>query len=66
MMGIKLRSAVDAQRSNPRKQFFTCKNIRQGNFHFPEYNISVSQRSVDTIGKLELNGKIILYVIPLG
>ena len=28
------------------------ENIREGNFHFPSYSISISQSSVDTTGKL--------------
>ena len=37
------------------------ENIREGNFHFPSYSISISQSSVDTTGKLEMIGKITLH-----
>ena len=37
------------------------ENIRQGNFYFPKYSISISQISAGKIGKLESIGKIILY-----
>ena len=39
------------------------QNIREGNFYFPKYNISISKSIVETIGKLELIGKITLYII---
>ena len=42
------------------------KNIREGNSYFQKYNTLVSQSNVDTIGILELIGKIVLYAISQG
>ena len=36
------------------------ENIRKGKLYFLKYSISVSQSSVDTIGKLELTQKVTL------
>ena len=33
---------------------------------FPKYSISISERSIDIIGELELTGKTALYVISQG
>ena len=66
MIRGKLRSTVDPQMSknNAKKQFFWMqmqqKNIRGDNFFFPKYSVLISQTSVDTIGKLELIGKIVI------
>ena len=42
------------------------KSISEGNFYFLKHSISVSQSIVDTIGKIKLIGKIMLYVISHG
>ena len=39
------------------------ENIKEGNFCFPKYSISVYQTSIDRIRKFEAVGKITLYVI---
>ena len=41
------------------------ENIREDNFHSPNFTISVSQSNVETIVKLELIGKI-TYSISQG
>ena len=38
-------------------------NIREGNFNFPMFSISISQSTVQTIGKSEQIGKIKIYII---
>ena len=42
------------------------KSIREGNIYFPMDSIWISQSSVDTIRKLDLIGKIALYIIFQG
>ena len=44
----------------------TMVNIKEGNFNFPMYSISIAQISVHTIGKFELIGKITLCIISQG
>ena len=56
---LKSRSTND----NAGKQFFTCKTSGKKISISREYDISVSQRIVDTTRKLEPVGKITLYVI---
>ena len=41
-------------------------NIREGNFNFPMFSISISQSSVQAIGKFEQIGKITVYIITQG
>ena len=41
-------------------------NIREGNFNFPMFSISISQSSVQAIGKFEQIGKITVYMITQG
>ena len=49
------------------KRFFPCKYNRQTLGKVISISqISIPQRNVDTIGKLELTGKITLYVIFYG
>ena len=41
-------------------------NIRTGNFNFPMWSTSISQSSVQTVGKFEQTGKITKNVISQG
>ena len=39
------------------------EKIREGNFYFPKYNIALSQSSLDTVGRSEVIGKMMLHII---
>ena len=67
--GLRLVAEVQVIQSNTEKVFHMQtwqENRRKANFYFPKYSVSLSQGSVETIGKLKAIGKITLYVISQG
>ena len=71
MMAARLRLVAEAQviQSNTEEVFHMQtwqENRRKVNFYFPKYSVSLSQSSVETIGKLKAIEKITLYVISQG
>ena len=69
-MAIKLHSLIDKLYEiilrNNFPTLIQMVNIKEGNFNFPMFSISISQSSVQAIGKFEQIGKITIYIISQG
>ena len=70
-MDVKLPSAEGSQmiKNDARRKFITFKHNRttkRETISISQVSILISQKTVDTIGKLESIGKITLYVVSQG